>query len=47
MGCLLSLLGFGSLGILKGSIAACFQSCIGVIAAGSIFALFQSRGMRG
>ena len=46
MGCLLSLLGFGSFGIIKGSIAACFQSCIGLVTAGSLFALLQSLGMR-
>ena len=45
-GCLLKLLGFGAIGITKGSCAACIQSCIGLVKVGSIFACLTSLGMR-
>ena len=45
-GLILGLLGFGVLGIIKGSIAASIQSCIGAVAAGSLFAKLTSMGMR-
>jgi len=45
-GWILGLLGFGALGIVKGSIAAAIQSSIGLVAAGSLFALLTSCGMR-
>ena len=40
-------LGFGSAGIVGGSIAAGIQSIIGNVAAGSLFSFFQSLGMTG
>ncbi len=46
IGWILRLLGFGVLGIVKGSFAAGIQSSIGRVAAGSLFALLQSLGMR-
>ena len=45
-GWILGLLGFGVLGIVKGSIAAGIQSTIGLVTAGSLFALLTSLGMR-
>ena len=41
------LMGFGTAGIVGGSIAAWIQSAIGNIAAGSLFAAFQSAGATG
>ena len=38
-GFLLSLIGFGASGIIKGSIAAAIQSWFGIISAGSLFAI--------
>ena len=38
-------LGFGTAGIVGVSIAAGIQSCIGNVAAGSLFSFFQSLGM--
>ena len=40
-------IGFGSAGIVGGSIAAGIQSGIGNVAAGSLFSVFQSLGMTG
>ena len=40
-------LGFGSTGIIAGSVAAGIQSAIGNVAAGSIFASLTSMGMTG
>ena len=40
-------LGFGSAGIVAGSIAAATQSSIGAVAAGSTFATMTSLGMTG
>lgn len=40
-------LGFSSAGIAAGSIAAGIQSLIGNVAAGSVFAAFQSAGVLG
>ena len=45
-GCLLKLLGFGAIGITKGSCASCVQCCIGLVKVGSIFACLTSLGMR-
>ena len=42
-----TLIGFGSTGIVAGSIAAGIQSAIGNVAAGSIFATLTSWGMTG
>ena len=44
---ILPFLGFGVLGPTAGSIAAAWQSSIGNVVAGSLFALFQSAGMGG
>ena len=41
------LIGFGTTGIAAGSIAACVQSMIGNVAAGSLFATLTSLGMTG
>ena len=41
------LMGFGGAGIVGGSIAAGIQSAIGNVAAGSLFAIFQSAGASG
>ena len=41
------LMGFGTAGIVGGSIAAGIQSAIGNVAAGSLFAIFQSAGAAG
>ena len=41
----LPLIGFGSFGIVSGSIAACTQSVIGNVVAGSTFATLTSVGM--
>ena len=41
------LMGFGTAGIVGGSIAAGIQSAIGNVAAGSLFAIFQSAGASG
>ena len=43
---LLSLIGFGAKGIIKGSIAAVIQSWYVVVAAGSLFAKLTSMGMK-
>lgn len=43
----LPLLGFGAGGVAKGSAAAAWQSYIGVVAAGSLFAFLQSVGATG
>ena len=45
-GVILGVLGFGALGIIKGSIAASIQSYIGLVASGSLFAMLTSMGMR-
>ena len=42
---LIRLLGFGGVGVLAGSVAAAWQSCIGNVARGSLFAILQSTGM--
>ena len=42
-----TLIGFGSSGIVAGSIAAGVQSAIGNVAAGSIFSTLTSMGMSG
>ena len=47
IGFMLKLLGFGVKGIIKGSIAAFIQSCIGLVKAGSFFAKLTSLGMKG
>ncbi|KAI6091718.1 hypothetical protein F4821DRAFT_254467 [Hypoxylon rubiginosum] len=44
---LLSLLGFGGVGITGGSMAAFIQNLIGNVIAGSPFAILQSAGMVG
>ncbi|XP_060601424.1 uncharacterized protein LOC132754753 [Ruditapes philippinarum] len=44
---LLSLLGFGSVGILAGSFAAKWMAYIGIVSKGSVFAWLQSLGMTG
>ena len=41
----LSVIGFGSKGIIKGSVAALIQSCYGLIKAGSWFAKLTSIAM--
>ncbi len=41
------IMGFGTAGIVGGSIAASIQSGIGNVAAGSLFAIFQSAGASG
>ena len=41
---ILSLVGFGAGGIIKGSLAAWIQSLIGNVVPGSIFALLQAFG---
>ncbi len=46
LGLILTILGFGALGIIKGSLAACIQSSMGYVAAGSLFATLTSLGMR-
>ncbi|XP_031629586.1 interferon alpha-inducible protein 27-like protein 1 [Contarinia nasturtii] len=43
----LPLLGFGTAGVAAGSAAAAWQSSIGAVAAGSIFAILQSLGATG
>ncbi|KAK4196604.1 hypothetical protein QBC40DRAFT_268366 [Triangularia verruculosa] len=43
----LRLIGFGERGVTAGSIAAFIHSCIGNVAAGSAFAIFQSAGAGG
>jgi hypothetical protein len=43
---LLSLLGFGVKGIIKGSLAAFIQSKLVIVKAGSLFAYLTSLGMR-
>jgi hypothetical protein len=43
----LALLGFGGEGVIAGSLAALWQSTIGIVAAGSLFAGFQSLGATG
>jgi len=43
-GSVISLIGFKSAGVAVGSAAACIQSTIGAVSAGSIFAGFQSLG---
>ena len=40
-------LGFGTAGIISGSVAAGIQAVIGNITAGSLFAVFTSLGMTG
>jgi hypothetical protein len=45
--CILKLIGFGTLGIIKGSIAAVIQSSLVVVKAGSLFAKLTSLGMKG
>ena len=45
--CIPTLIGFGTVGIAAGSIAAAIQSSIGSVAAGSIFAQMTSWGMVG
>ena len=42
-----TLLGFGTAGIAAGSVAAAIQATIGNVAAGSIFAILTSLGMKG
>ena len=42
-----TLLGFGSTGIVAGSVAAAIQSGIGNVAAGSVFSSLTSMGMSG
>lgn len=44
---MLPLLGFGAAGVASGSVAASWQSAIGVVSAGSVFALLQSLGATG
>ncbi|XP_036145399.1 interferon alpha-inducible protein 27-like protein 2B [Monomorium pharaonis] len=44
---LLPILGFGSSGVIGGSVAASWQSSIGSVAAGSLFATLQSLGATG
>jgi len=44
---LLPIIGFGSIGVVGGSIAAGAQSMLGIVEAGSVFALLQSAGMGG
>ncbi len=44
--CILKLIGFGTLGIIKGSIAAMIQSWLVVVKAGSLFAQLTSLGMK-
>jgi len=44
---ILPVLGFGAAGPIAGSIAAGWQSSIGVVSASSLFAFFQSAGMGG
>mmetsp|Transcript_8965 Transcript_8965/g.16916 ORF Transcript_8965/g.16916 Transcript_8965/m.16916 type:complete len:212 (-) Transcript_8965:2700-3335(-) len=46
-GLALTVAGFGASGIVGGSIAACVQSSIGNVAAGSLFATLQSAGATG
>ena len=41
---LLSIIGFGVRGVVKGSLAVLWQSFIGNVASGSFFALLQSLG---
>lgn len=43
----LPLLGFTAAGVAASSFAAFWQSCIGYVAAGSVFALFQSAAATG
>lgn len=43
----LGLVGFGPLGPIIGSVAAAWQSKIGIVAAGSLFATLQSAAMAG
>ena len=43
----LGLVGFGPLGPILGSAAAAWQSKIGLVAGGSVFAALQSAGMAG
>lgn len=47
MGITLTLLGFGTTGIVAGSVAAGIQAAIGSVAAGSAFAVLTSLGMQG
>ena len=44
--CILKLIGFGTLGIIKGSIAAVIQSSLVVVKAWSLFAKLTSLGMK-
>jgi len=44
--CILKLIGFGTLGIVKGSIAAMIQSWLVIVKAGSLFANLTSLGMK-
>ena len=44
---ILSFLGFGSIGVTAGSIAAGIQSSLGLVTAGSWFATLTSAGMAG
>ncbi len=44
--CFLKLLGFGAAGIIKGSLAAFWQSYLGFVSAGTIFAFLTSFAMR-
>lgn len=44
---MLPLLGFGAAGVASGSVAATWQSAIGLVSAGSVFALLQSLGATG
>jgi hypothetical protein len=41
------ILGFGTIGVAGGSIAALIQSSIGLVKAGSVFSMMQSAGMCG
>jgi hypothetical protein len=47
IGAAMTYAGFGSSGIVAGSVAAGIQSAIGNVIAGSLFAIFQSIGMLG
>lgn len=47
MSVVLALIGFGSVGIVSGSVAAAWQASIGDVVAGSLFSLLQSVGMTG
>jgi hypothetical protein len=43
----LGIFGFGSSGVAGASLAALWQSCLGNVAAGSLFAILQSAGAGG